>query len=626
MLDIKKNYWISFLLILPFVGILLLNASHYHPFFSDDSLISLRYANRLLAGEGLTWSEGKPVEGYSNLLWILLVAIPGSLGVNLIDAARILGVLGMSVIMFAISFYYVGRNRIGSVWFPLSVSLLFLSLGGPVAVWAIGGLEQPLYGMLIALTIPLMYSIVESGRIEKKRFLLLSFPLGLLCLTRPDGPIFTVAAVGSLLITSLLEKSKELAANSLLVPIFPLIFYVGQLLFRIFYYGELVPNTALVKLTPSSHHFFNGLIYFRDAIVALAPFSILAILSLILLLFSSENRTRIIYPVAIFLPWSAYIIFIGGDIFPAFRHFIPLVVVFAFALAEGFLFSVKLLSRTKKPAHRIIMIFLTFTLFIPYTYIQFTNRHNNRAVTERWEWRGRDIGLVLKKAFSDRQPLLAVTAAGCLPYWSELPSLDMLGLNDYYLPRNPPKDLGKGPLGHELGDGKYVLESRPDIIVFHVGSPPLFRSGYELKKMPEFHRLYSPISVKIPEPGKYATVYFNKYSEKIGIDLSPSSISIPGFLFKGKGAAAFLNRKNRLVARIGKNHSAEVIFDLKSHQKWSIEVKASDPDKIRTELKQNGKSISLKLTSKGKSPVEIEEVILRPVKMTHGGQPAFSQF
>ena len=41
----------------------MLHSYYYMPFLSDDSLISLRYANRLLDGKGLTWTEGQPVEG-----------------------------------------------------------------------------------------------------------------------------------------------------------------------------------------------------------------------------------------------------------------------------------------------------------------------------------------------------------------------------------------------------------------------------------------------------------------------------------------------------------------------------------------------------------------------------------
>ena len=59
---------------LPALALFALQAGWPWPFFSDDSFISLRYAARLLAGEGLTWTDGERVEGYSNLLWVLLTA------------------------------------------------------------------------------------------------------------------------------------------------------------------------------------------------------------------------------------------------------------------------------------------------------------------------------------------------------------------------------------------------------------------------------------------------------------------------------------------------------------------------------------------------------------------------
>ena len=47
------------------------------PWIVDDAFISLRYADRLVAGEGLTWTDGERVEGYSNLLWVLATALLG---------------------------------------------------------------------------------------------------------------------------------------------------------------------------------------------------------------------------------------------------------------------------------------------------------------------------------------------------------------------------------------------------------------------------------------------------------------------------------------------------------------------------------------------------------------------
>ena len=76
---------------------------HYWPYLSDDSLISLRYAVRLASGRGLTWTDGERVEGYTNLLWVLLNAPAVWLGVDPIRSARVLGIVGMAIAIAAVS-------------------------------------------------------------------------------------------------------------------------------------------------------------------------------------------------------------------------------------------------------------------------------------------------------------------------------------------------------------------------------------------------------------------------------------------------------------------------------------------------------------------------------------------
>jgi len=198
--------------------------------------------------------------------------------------------------------------------------------------------------------------------------------------------------------------------------------------------------------------------------------------------------------------------------------------------------------------------------------------------------------LLLKDVFLTKKPLLAVTAAGCIPYWSELPALDMLGLNDYYLPRHPPKNIGKGHLAHELGNGRYVLNKNPDIIIFHIGTTPIFRSGKELEKMPEFYRRYIPIKIKISD-NYLALVYFNKYSEKIGIQTLQSKIIIPGFLFKRKNSIAYLNKNNKLVVQVKNGQPLYMAFHSNTIQKWAVDVKFFHSDKILSKLEQYNNSI-----------------------------------
>ena len=45
-------------------------------FLQDDVFISLRYAQHLAQGIGLVYNAGERVEGYTNFLWTVLLAVP----------------------------------------------------------------------------------------------------------------------------------------------------------------------------------------------------------------------------------------------------------------------------------------------------------------------------------------------------------------------------------------------------------------------------------------------------------------------------------------------------------------------------------------------------------------------
>jgi len=127
--------------------------------------------------------------------------------------------------------------------------------------------------------------------------------------------------------------------------------------------------------------------------------------------------------------------------------------------------------------------------------IQFADRRNRDGKQERWEWNAMGLGQTLQKGFVNEQPSIATTAAGALPYYAALPTLDMLGLNDYYLPRHPPADFGKGYLGHELGNADYYLQQSPDIFfLFGLGSPlPHFTAETTLFYHSSFKKDYARV-------------------------------------------------------------------------------------------------------------------------------------
>jgi len=76
-------------------------------------------------------------------------------GIDLIVAVRLLGLAGMSgVIVCALLWYARTRPAAGRL-VPAGVGVCFFALAAPIAVWSIGGLEQPLHAALLALAIVL---------------------------------------------------------------------------------------------------------------------------------------------------------------------------------------------------------------------------------------------------------------------------------------------------------------------------------------------------------------------------------------------------------------------------------------------------------------------------------------
>jgi arabinofuranosyltransferase len=51
-------------------------------FVQDDAFVTLRYAQNLAEGAGLTWNPGERVEGYTNFLWALLLVVAFRLGID----------------------------------------------------------------------------------------------------------------------------------------------------------------------------------------------------------------------------------------------------------------------------------------------------------------------------------------------------------------------------------------------------------------------------------------------------------------------------------------------------------------------------------------------------------------
>ena len=153
-------------------------------------------------------------------------------------------------------------------------------------------------------------------------------------------------------------------------------------------------------------------------------------------------------------------------------------------------------------------------------------------------WAGQSTGKLLNRAFGDRQPVLAVVSAGCFPFWSKLPSIDMLGLNDEWIAKHPPADVGQGWAGHEFGDAGYVLRREPDLVQFSgiakTGRTGYFRVERDLANSPDFQSRYMLVDFESTDPiPAVQALYVRRDSPRIGITRRGGETRVPAMLFAG---------------------------------------------------------------------------------------------
>lgn len=525
---------------LAFLGlcaVLVAHAAYFFPFLSDDALISLRYAERFANGHGLTWTAGERVEGYTDLLWVILNAAFYRVGVDTILSARALDLLGTLAALALLGI----SPRTGSWSVPRLIAGggLFVT-SAAVAVWSIGALEHGFMTGVLSLAILLLL----RNRDSRRERLALQLSLAALALLRADGIVLGAALLAGACFIPRLSRSSVLGA--LRISLFPLGAILLQLAFRRAYYGEWQPNTALAKLALNPARLELGARYLGHAYGVLGAFLLVAIWATWVAQERGAFRPLLV-PWALCLGWSAYLCLVGGDIFPGWRPMVFVAVGLAFIVAEG-------AERAFVPSLR-VALGLGLALVL-HANLQRTDPENQRAKAELWEWDGLPVGTLLKTAFGARDPLLAVDAAGALPYWSGLRSLDMLGLNDRYIATHPPPGFGTGPIGHELGDGAYVFGRKPDLIAFNNAAGharPFFTSGKQMLRMSAFRQSYQWIRVQGATGNRaYGEIWVRREGSDLGVQRTEEGVMVPGYFLTGQAsdATARLDPRGQLVAEL----------------------------------------------------------------------------
>jgi MFS family permease len=220
----------------------------------DDAYISGRYAMNLAAGEGLVYSFGEPaIEGFTNLLWTLLLAVGLLLGAPItalmVNSGLVFGWLSIAAAM-ALTRALIGRD---SPWSLLCA--LVIALSPHLAVATTNGLES---SMFLCGVLTLCWLTVRAT--ERQRAWA-GLGAGLLGLVRPEG-----WAVGGLcFLYDLWTHGREGRWRQRLAFVAPFAgVVIGATLFRLGYFGALLPNTFSAKAdVPFQNIWKNNLRYVR---------------------------------------------------------------------------------------------------------------------------------------------------------------------------------------------------------------------------------------------------------------------------------------------------------------------------------------------------------------------------
>lgn len=462
------------------VALLLAALAHtawFRHHLTDDAFISLRYLANLLAGHGLVYNPGERVWGYTNFLWIALLAPPVALGLDPLACARGLGLLAsLAVLLLVLAGLPAepGRQR----WNPGGAWLLATS--GPFLLQALGGLETSLFTLLVLGTLALEL---------RGRPLAAGLGCALATLARPEGVLlFALLAADAILERgeSLPPPRRRLAALFLGFAPVVLVFEAAMAS----YYGAPWPNPIDAKVGLSVEQLRRGLHYAR-VFAFHHPALPLVLVAALGRRRAAGSAERLLLRAS--LLFAAFPVAVGGDWMLGYRLFQP-----AIALAAALVpFALAGLAEAAAPRARAAAAGLVALAGLANLAGTFLDPHVAVASRPTLVHAGVRIGEWMRSHLP-ADAVLATNTAGSIPYHSGLRVIDMMGLNDRVIASR--RDLPPAWKGIEKGDGRYVLSRRPDYVQLgsFLGSHvPLFLSDIELFSEEEFHRRYELVSFAV---------------------------------------------------------------------------------------------------------------------------------
>jgi len=448
----------------------------------DDSFISFRYAENFLDGHGLVYNIGERVEGYTNFLWVMVLALltwlTGASMPHLAFFACLFCLAGN-----LITVYLIGRRLNGSdsTRFYLPLAPLWLAAQYVFHVYGTTGMETMFAGWLVNLGV--LFLIAKPGAAGAG---LTGLFLILATFARPDHGLFYGVGGLVLLIMHLSKVVKNADPSNTRRKVFlrgvkelgmfclPFLLYLGYTAWRYGYYGQIVPNTYFAKSAMLTR-WDQGIVY--AGAYGLSAHMIVLLPMFFIWLVTGKDPHRATFKrfagLALFV-YSLYIIRFGGD--HMFGRFFLSVVPLVILGVEQWVHRLARQSKARLSWRAIVAVSLVFAtmhgmpLFLTDTKKWHMTEPNKLHRVHRLfplrisnaNSRGNRLKLpkLLYKFLYKKgiKPVIADGGIGMIGYYSRLPLIDTNGLTDAFVAHSPLKERSMS--GHEKNATGAYLDFR----------------------------------------------------------------------------------------------------------------------------------------------------------------------
>jgi len=364
----------------------------------DDAFITFRYARNLGDGYGLAFNKlDPPVEGYSNFLWLLLLAVVHLVGLPIYLSAKLIGVVCFALAGIAWFRHYASSSSAAWLAGPLM-------LAWPLtAFWGVSGLELGLHCLLIVG--------VTIGVMRRAKWL---YPLlVLLVVSRPEGVIVGLSIVGIAALSDFANGRLDIKLSATGVGVV-LAAFILLVLFRLETFGYPLPNTYYAKshagLLPGIKEMGRMMLYF-------APLTVGLLWGVRRLLVSRLKETNLAVWITPFVVQALVSSTVNPIMNFEFRYLIPLIPQFL---------AVSIAAATSLPkpwARSVALAAIVLAGFLP------TSKAIDLLTIDRKMVAAQQSFITWSRSLP-KYTTISMTDMGRIPYYTDLHYYDIWGLTD----------------------------------------------------------------------------------------------------------------------------------------------------------------------------------------------------